>query len=232
MSDMSHYRQCVQQASDEEAASILASQRATNLDGMNRAESRLYRMQEKVLESAKWKKMVQRVDFGKEIAPYKLVPIKLNGRLKRYNGLACWDHIEVSKDFYRAATPKRLMRLMKHEMVHILLQQNKACDGHGPLYKTCCHVLGLANPNAKESGWNYQHICTECGWWLKSMKRSHKVAHTCRGQLKFLVTRAEYQKLARIAKIGSKVCAVNIEAYQVMEVKKVKPNLRMREGSA
>ena len=63
------------------------------------------------------------------------------------------------------------------------------------------------------------------------MEKRSKVTHTCRGNLKYLVTRTEYQKLTRIAKIGSKICAVNIKAYQVMEVKKIKPNLKLKEES-
>jgi predicted SprT family Zn-dependent metalloprotease len=204
----------------------------TTLEGMNRAESRLYRMQEKVLGSARWAKMVRRVDFGKEVAPYKLVPVKLNGRMKASNAWAFCDAIEFSKDYYKRATPKNLMNTMKHEMVHTFLSQNRIPDKHSTHFKTCCHVLGLHRPDHMEGTYNYQHICTECGWWRKSMKRQDKLGHVCKGSnFKFLVTRTEYQKLARIAKVGSKVCPVNIEAYQVMEVKRIRPNLKLKEDS-
>lgn len=199
---------------------------------MNRAEKRLYHMQERILASAKWSKMVQRVEFGKEVAPYKLVEVKLNGHLKATNAQAFSDKIEFSKSYYKVATPKSLMRTVKHEMAHVLLLQNGISDGHSPLYKTCCHILGLSNPNAKESGYNYKHICDECGWWLKAMQRREKISHVCKGKFVHLVSKAEYQKLAKIAKIGSKTCAVNIEAYRVMTVTCIKQNLKLKEGGS
>ena len=204
----------------------------TTLEGMSRAESRLYRMQERVLGSARWAKMVQKVDFGKEIAPYKLVPVTINGRLKRCLASAWDDKMEFSKDYYKSATPKSLIDTMKHEMIHTFLGQNDLNDHHETMFKTCCHVLGLHRPDHKEGTYNYQHVCTECGWWQKSMKRQDKLGHVCRGEnFKFLVTKTEYQKLARMAKIGSKVCPINIKAYQVMEVKRIKPNLKLKEES-
>jgi predicted SprT family Zn-dependent metalloprotease len=202
----------------------------TTLEGMNRAESRLYRMQERVLESARWAKMVQRVDFGKEVAPYKLVPITVNARLKRCLATAWSEKIQFSKDYYKRATPKSLTNTMRHEMIHTFLSQNDIADHHSTMFKTCCHVLGLNSPNDKEADWNYKHVCTECGWWQKSMKRQDKLGHVCKGEnFRFLVTRTEYQKLARIAKIQSKVYPVNIKAYQVMEVKRIRPNLKLKE---
>ena len=199
---------------------------------MNRAETRLYNMPGKVLVSAKWGKMLQKVEFGKEMNPYKPVPITLNGRLKNTWATAWDDKMEFSKDYYKRATPKSLMNTMRHEMVHTLLSQNDIHDHHSSLFKTCCHVLGLNRPDHKEGAWNYKHVCSKCGWWQKSMKRRDKIAHVCGGNggdFRFLVTKTEYQKLARISKVGSKLMPVNINAYQIMVVEKIKPNLRLKE---
>jgi predicted SprT family Zn-dependent metalloprotease len=211
-----------------EIAEELTKGKVGNLEGMSRAESKLYRMQEKVLLTAKWKKMTEKVDFGKEVVPYKPVPIKLNGHLKAYNAWAMPDKIEFSKLYYKGASPKRLMRTLKHEMAHTFLMQNGVYDGHSALFKTCCHVLGLNSTIAMEATHNYQHICTVCGWWLKAKEKRHRISHICKGNLKDLVTKAEYQKLARIAKVGSKVVPVNIDFYQVMEVKKIGKNLKLK----
>ena len=197
---------------------------------MNRAEARLYHMQEKVLASVRWSKMVQRVDFGKDVKPYTLVPITLNGRLKAHWAWAWDSRIEFSKEYYKRATPRSLMNTMRHEMVHTFLSQNAIQDGHSILFKSCCHVLGLNSPAHKEGEFNYKHTCAECGWWLKAMEKRSKVPHTCKGRLVFLVSKGEYQKLARIAKIGSKVVPVNIDAYRVMEVKKMQSNLKLKEA--
>ena len=204
----------------------------TNLEGMNRAESRLYRMQESVLASKKWAKMLQKVDFGKEIVPYKLVPIEINGRIKAYLAQASSDKIEFSKDYYKRAKAKQLIDTMKHEMAHTLLSQNGISDGHSPLYKTCCFVLGLHRPDHMEGSWNYQHICSVCGWWQKSMQRRDKIGHTCGGNFRYLVSKTEYGKLARIAKVESKLVPVNINLYQIMEVRKIEPNLKLKEKGA
>lgn len=204
----------------------------TNIEGMNKSESRLYRMQEKVLGSKKWAKMLQRVDFGKEIMPYKLVQVELNGRLKAYSAQASPDKIEFSKDYYKRAKAKQLIDTMKHEMAHTLLLQNDISDGHSPLYKTCCYVLGLHRPDHMEGSYNYQHICSVCGWWLKAMKKEEKVNHICKGNMKFLVTKTEYGKLARISKIGSKNVPVNINLFQIMEVRKMDQNLKLKGEGA
>jgi len=200
------------------------------IGSMNRAESRLYRMEERILVSARWARMLQKVDFGKEITPYKLVPIELNGRLKAYNAQASSDKIEFSKDYYKRAKAKQLIDTMKHEMAHVVLLQNGISDGHSPLYKTCCFVLGLHRPDKLEGTYNYQHICTVCGWWQKSMTRREKIGHTCNGKFVFLVSRAEFKRLERIAKIGSVTIPVTLGAYQVMEVKKIEPNLKLKES--
>ncbi len=201
-----------------------------NIEGMNKSESRLYRMQERVLGSKKWAKMLQKVDFGKEITLYKLVPIELNGRLKAYYAQASPDKIEFSRDYYKRAKTKQLIDTMKHEMAHVILLQNNISDGHSPLYKTCCHVLGLNRPDKMEGTYNYQHICSVCGWWQKSMQRRDKIGHTCGGNFRLLVTKTEYRKLARIAKLDSKLMPVNINLYQIMEVKKIEPNLKLKES--
>jgi hypothetical protein len=199
-----------------------------NLEGMNRAESKLYRMQETVLGSKKWAKMLSKVDFSKEVQPYKLVPIGLNGHLKQYSAWAMPDRIEFSKDYAKRATPKALTHTMKHEMAHVLLLQNDISDGHSPLYKTVCHCLGLTSPASKEGSYNYKHKCPQCGWWLKDMKKRVKVGHTCRGKFVFLVSKAEYQRLKRIEAIGSETIPVTLGAYQVMEIQKIDPNLKLK----
>jgi predicted SprT family Zn-dependent metalloprotease len=212
-----------------EVAEELTKEKVGNLEGMNRAESRLYRMQEKVLLTAKWMKMTEKVDFGKEVMPYKPVPIKLNGHLKAYYAWAMIDKIEFSKRYYKAASPKNLMRTLKHEMAHTFLMQNGIQDGHSALFKTCCHVLGLNSTVAKEATHNYQHTCTACGWRLKANVRYHKVSHVCGGRYVQLVTKAEFGKLARIAKIGAQTVPINMDAYQVMEVRKIAKNLKLKE---
>ena len=200
----------------------------TNIEGMNRAESGLYRMQERILASARWAKMLQKVDFGKEITPYKLVPIELNGRLKQYLAQASSDKIEFSKDYVKRATSKQLTSTMKHEMAHVILLQNGISDGHSPLYKTCCFVLGLHRPDHMEGAYNYKHVCSVCGWWQKSMKRHEKIGHTCGRNFRYLVSKTEYGKLARIAKVGSSIVPININLYQVMEVQKIDQNLKLK----
>ena len=202
-----------------------------NVEGMNRAESRLYRMQERILSSAKWAKMLQKVDFPKEMMPYKLVPTKLNAHLKQYNAWAMTDKIEFSKDYYNRhkSEAKALLHTLNHEMAHVLLMQNGIVDGHSPLYKTCCHVLGLNDPTSKEGSWNYKHVCSVCGWWRKSMKRSEKIGHSCNGKFVFLVSKAEFKRLEKIAKIGSATIPITLGTYQVMEVQKIDPNLKLKE---
>lgn len=203
-----------------------------NVEGMNRAESRLYRMQERILSSAKWAKMLQKVDFGKELQPYKLVPIELNGRLKAYCAQASPDKIEFSKEYYQRATSKQLIDTMKHEMAHVILLQNGISDGHSPLYKTCCFVLGLHRPDHMEGAYNYKHVCSVCGWWQKSMEKRDKIGHKCGENFRLLVSKAEYGKLARIAKVNSKIVPININLYQIMEVKRIEPNLKLKEAEA
>lgn len=200
-----------------------------NLEGMNRAESKLYRMQGKVLSSKKWTKMLSKVDFGKEIQPYKLVPIEINGRLKAFLAQASSDKIEFSKDYYKRAKAKQLTDTMRHEMIHTFLHQNGLSDGHGPLYKTCCHILGLYRPDHMEGTYNYQHICSVCGWWQKTMERQVKIGHKCGENFRFLVGKTEYGKLAKIAKLDSKLMPVNINLYQIMEVRKIEPNLKLKQ---
>lgn len=203
-----------------------------NVEGMNRAESRLYRMQERILSSAKWAKMLQKVEFGKEIQPYKLVPIELNGRLKAYSAQASRNKIEFSKDYYKRASPKALINTMKHEMAHVILLQNDISDGHSPLYKSCCFVLGLHRPDKMEGSYNYKHVCSVCGWWQKSMNKREKIGHTCKGKFVFLVSKAEYCKLKRMEKIGSQTIPVALGAYQIMEIKRIDPNLKLKEAGA
>jgi hypothetical protein len=198
---------------------------------MKRAEGRLYRMQLKVAASKKWAKMVERVDIGKEPKAYQPVPFHVNGHLRRITGYSCVDKIEVSKEFYKArssASPYRheLMDLVKHEMVHTWLAQNGVSDVHGPLFKTGCHLLGLHDPNSKEAEWKYQYVCCVCGWWLKSSHKQGMVR--CGHCLKRMVTRAEYNRLKKMAEVGSKLIPVKIEDYIVMEVKVNKPCLRIR----
>jgi hypothetical protein len=203
----------------------------TNLEGMNKSESRLYRMQEKVVVSAKWVKMLQKVDFGKELQPYKLVPTKLNAHLKQYNAWAMTDKIEFSRDYYKRTNSKSLTHTLKHEMAHVLLLQNGISDGHSPLYKTCCAILGLHDPSSKEGSYNYKHVCLVCGWWLKDMKKREKLGHFCGGEFVFLVSKSEYGKLKRMEKIHSQTIPVTLGTYQIMDVKRIEPKLRLKEDA-
>jgi len=186
-----------------------------NLEGMNRTESKLYRLQLEVLKEARWNKMLQRVDFGKELNPYEPVPIKLF-RSKAHLAIAWSERIEFQKDYAKRSDYTDLLHTMRHEMIHTLLGQNQISDSHGALFKTCCSIVGLHNPNSKEAEWKYKYVCTVCGWWQKQTTKQESVR--CGHCFKRMVTQTDYDKLKQMVKLNCKAFPVKLEDYIVMKV--------------
>ena len=187
-----------------------------NIGAMNRTESKLYRLQLEVLKEARWNKMLQRVDFGKELKPYQPVTTRVSGHMKTYFAYAFEDHIVFKKDYAKRSDYTELLHTMRHEMVHTLLAQNGIDTSHGPLFHTCCMILGLKDSNSKEAPWKYKYTCTVCGWWLKAADKRESVR--CGHCFKRMVTAGDYEKLKQMAKLNCKAFPVKVEDYIVMKV--------------
>ena len=183
---------------------------------MNRMETRCHNLEQEILASKKWARMVERIDMGKVPIPTKPREVQVSGRLRRCYAYAGEKRV-VSKRDYKAASPKRLKQMVSHEMVHYFLMDNSISDSHGPIFKACCSLLGLKDGWAHEVDHKYQHIC-QCGWWLKSVERRKTLF--CQQCHKKMVTRTEYNRLKKIASIGSQTIPINIETYAIMEIRR------------
>ena len=189
---------------------------------MNRSETRLYNLELKVLASKKWARMMATVDIGvPNPASPKARQVKMNGRLKKCYAYA-GQELNFSKDSYQRYSPKRLRESIAHELIHYYLMDNNCPEkrDHGPIFQACCQVMGLDDAWAKEVPHSYQYVC-ECGWWVKTSKRIK--AYRCRGCLKDMVLKVEYEKLRKMAAIGSNTINLNMSRYAVMTEKNIDP---------
>ena len=187
----------------EDATEVYVSARQPRM-GMNRAERRLYNMELRVLRSRRWSRMCEKMGWTKPTQPRE---VRINGRLRRTNACA-GEVMEFSKRYYRSSDAKGLRRTVTHELIHYAMRDNGVADRgwHGARFEEAAVLMGITR------GYAQQWVCN-CGWWLKTARPVYSVF--CPHCAKTLVRAGEYKKLERIARIGSKVRPVNIEAYAV-----------------
>lgn len=195
---------------------------------MDRKASHIYRLELKVLKSARWARMKAKVDLGtamKDDPAPRVVKIRT---LKGASATA-GDYLEVDRDVAKWAE-KNLKPTILHEMVHYYLHDNGAYKGtraadlrkgrnggtdcHGVLFRECCKALGLQG-HQSEMLWRYKTRCT-CGWWIQSVKPIKQ--QRCGSCHKIMVTPTEYKRLQKVAAIGSRSCPVKIENYVIRKV--------------
>lgn len=199
---------------------------------MDRAASRIYRLELRVMKTGAWARMKAMVDIG---TPTRSDPAPRVVKIHKLSGASATagDYLEVDRDVANWAE-KNLKPTILHEMVHYYLHDNGAYKGtraadlrkgrnggtdcHGRLFRECCKALGLQG-HASEVLHKYQYRC-ECGWWIKSAKpiktREQLRCGSCR---KLMVTPTEYARLKKVAAIGSRSMPVKIEDYVPMNVK-------------
>ena len=195
---------------------------------MDRAATRIYRLELKVMKSGAWTRMKARVDLGtatKDDPAPRVVKI----RKLRESSATAGDYLEVDSDVAKWGE-KNLKGTIAHEMIHYYLHDNGAYKGtragdlrkgrnggtdcHGRLFRECCKAYGLQG-HASEVLYKYKYKC-ECGWWIKSVTPSKQL--WCGNCHKMLVTKTEYRRLQRVAAIGARSLNIKIEKYVQMKV--------------
>lgn len=195
---------------------------------MDRAASRIYRLELKVMKTGAWARMKAKVDLGtamKDDPTPRVVKIR---KLKGASATA-GDYLEVDSDVAKWAD-KNLKHTIAHEMIHYYLHDNGAYKGtragdlrkgrnggtdcHGRLFRECCKVYGLQG-HESEVLYKYQYKC-ECGWWMKSVTPSKQL--WCGNCHRNMVTPTEYKRIQKVASIGARSLNIKIEKYAQMKV--------------
>lgn len=124
---------------------------------MDRAASRIYRLELRVMKTAAWTRMKAMVDLG-TTTRNDPEPRVVKIRKLRDASATAGDYLEVDNDVAKWAE-KNLKPTILHEMVHYYLHDNGAyrgtraadlrkgrnggTDAHGLLFRECCKALGL-----------------------------------------------------------------------------------------
>lgn len=168
---------------------------------MNRSELRLFKLEQEVIASKKFQKMLNHFGFKEP----RSIPVRYNKRLTRYWGQWGPRVIELSyADFKRS---KQSVKTIKSKLLELLLYSVQA-DNKNQSYKDIAAYLHLPG----YEGVKYKYTC-QCGHTLNAIDVRH--IWRCTNCHKTNVTSAEYNKLKRIAKLKSRICPVKIEEYQL-----------------
>jgi len=167
-------------------------------------------MQEEILSSKRWARMCQKMGWNILTRPRE---VSINGRMKRVYATA-GAVMEVSKDYYKAASRKSLRQTVTHELIHYAMSDNLVRDRgyHGPKFEKAAVLMGIMK------GCKYQWFCP-CGYWMKTYKRMESVR--CSGCHRVMVRKSELARLRRIAGVGSKVHPVDLSFFVEAKIEKL-----------
>lgn len=190
---------------------------------MNRRERMIFRLEREILESKRWAKMKEKVELGTPTRDDPQLRLVKCVKVKAMFAARAGPFLEVNDLGYRR-TGKSLRALIAHEMIHYYLQDNKTHAGtrkvaymendyHGRLFRECAAVL----IHSRENPTVYRYSCP-CGRWIQIPgKRRTELRCSCG---KRLVSKPEFDRLRKIAALGSKLHPVEISRYAVMTVKR------------
>jgi len=184
-----------------------------------RGEKGLTSEYERQVKSAKMERLLKKAEerFGVPFTAPVPLPVKINSRLKRYDGIYRGDHIEVAGYFYDVfKTGKRMKELLFHEALHEVVSKNhtKVNNSYTRLEK---FIFQTALNDGSHNSWSYKIVC-ECGAWVKSTKKKNK--YRCNHCGKTLVSSTEYRKLKKIAELKSHLYPIDLDIYRTWKSNK------------
>lgn len=201
-----------------------------NQKPMSRSEQALFNKGVKYIHSPSFLKKARKVmeHYGAEPILPDMLPVEISKRLKRCDGLCHYARkVQISYDHWKYSKDKGY-DVLKHEIIHHFYYTNRNRvvkeewswkykeQKQREFEKNCFVVFGFTG---EHNSWRWKYTGS-CGCWQKRSNKTH--IFRCRhGTLH--ISRAEYRKLERVAKVKSKIFPVEIEKYSIFEEERLSP---------
>lgn len=199
---------------------IMVEQETKNGRRYKRGERGLETMEKRFLASNKMKRFVRKMSslYSVQFVVPKFVPVFRSTRMRTCDGYHYSDKITIDKNCLH--TKFYLRSLLWHEIIHSFVSdnyhivyneyalQNKQVPSVKSFEKDAFRY-GCGDGSHESQNWK---VSCDCGMWLKSVaKKNSWVCPRCNVTL---VSTNEYQKLKKIAQLGSRISRVDINRFK------------------